>query len=167
MRPQSWIGERFNNIVAFSDTGSKSAACERANDADAKRGRSDERPNLGPAAFGRPYGNAIISRLSVARERSIIGTMGRLFDKVRDVVNSDRFLVSWHADERCEERGIAVWQLAAELDDATLLRERPQSRPNPSVVVGHELADGSEVEVIWAWMGKSERAKLVTVYFRD
>lgn len=105
--------------------------------------------------------------LSAARQRSIIGGMGRLFDKIRDAVNSDRFLVSWHADERCEERGIAVWQLAVALDDAELFRERPQSKPNPSVVVRQELTDGSEVEVIWAWMGRSERAKLVTVYFRD
>jgi hypothetical protein len=91
--------------------------------------------------------------------------MARLFNKVRDAVHDDRFVVSWHADERCEERGVAVWQLAAALDDAKLLRERPRSKPHPSVVVRQELADGSEVEVIWAWMSQSNRAKLVTVYF--
>ena len=93
--------------------------------------------------------------------------MGRLFRSIRDAVTNDRFLVSWHADERCEERGVAAWQLVAAFSDAELLRERPKSKPNPSVVVRHELADGSEVEAIWAWMPLSERAKLVTVYFRD
>ena len=60
---------------------------------------------------------------------------------------------------------MAVWQLVAGLDDAGLVRERPRSKPHPSVVVREELADGSEVEAIWAWMRDSNRAKLVTVYF--
>ena len=34
------------------------------------------------------------------------------------------FLVSLHADERCEEREIASWQVAAGLDSADLLEER-------------------------------------------
>lgn len=93
--------------------------------------------------------------------------MGRLFERIRDAVNDDRFVVSWHADERCEERGVAVWQLAAALDYAELVRERPRSKPHPSVVVRQELADGSGVEAIWAWMSESNRAKLVTVYFRE
>lgn len=91
--------------------------------------------------------------------------MSRLFRRIREAVRDDRFVVSWHADERCEERGVAVWQLVAGLDDAELVRERPRSKPHPSVVVREELADGSEVEAIWAWMEESERAKLVTVYF--
>jgi len=93
--------------------------------------------------------------------------MGKLLDRIRRAVNDERFIVSWHADERCEEREVAVWQLVAALDDAELVRERPQSKPLPSVVVRQELADGSEVEAIWAWMSQSGRAKLVTVYFRD
>lgn len=91
--------------------------------------------------------------------------MGRLFRRIRDAVRDDRFVVSWHADEPCEERGVAVWQLVAGFDDAGLVRERPRSKPHPSVVVREELADGSEVEAIWAWMQDSNRAKLVTVYF--
>ncbi len=93
--------------------------------------------------------------------------MGRFFDRIRDAVSDENFVVSWHADERCEERGVSAWQLAAGLPDADLVRERPRSKPYPSVVVRQELADGSEVEVIWAWMAQSKRAKLVTVYFRD
>ena len=93
--------------------------------------------------------------------------MGKLLDRIRRAVNDERFVVSWHADERCEEREVAVWQVVAALDDAELVRERPQSKPLPSVVVRQKLADGSEVEAIWAWMSRSGRAKLVTVYFRD
>jgi len=93
--------------------------------------------------------------------------MGALLEKIRRAVREDRFLVSWHADERCEERGVTEWQLVVGLDDAELVRERPASKPNPSVVVRQLLADGSEVEVIWSWLAKSDRAILVTVYFRD
>ena len=91
--------------------------------------------------------------------------MSKLFRRIREAVRDDRFIVSWHADERCEERGVAAWQLIVGLDDAELVRERPRSKPHPSVVVREELADGTEVESIWAWMRESNRAKLVTVYF--
>ena len=93
--------------------------------------------------------------------------MGRLLNRIREAVEHDRFVVSWHADERCEERGVAAWQVVAALEDAELIRERPRSKPHPSVIVREELADGSAVEAIWAWMSESRRAKLVTVYFRD
>lgn len=93
--------------------------------------------------------------------------MGKLLEKIRDAVSDDRFVVSWHADERCEEREISPWQLSAGFDKAVLVRERPQSKPNPSVVVRQSLADGSNVEAVWAWLDESDRAKLVTVYFRD
>ncbi|HEY2250257.1 MAG TPA: DUF4258 domain-containing protein [Planctomycetaceae bacterium] len=93
--------------------------------------------------------------------------MGALLEKIRRAVREDRFLVSWHADERCEERGVTDWQLVAGLEDAELVRERPASQPNPSVVVRQLLIDGSEVEVIWSWLATSDRAILVTVYFRD
>ena len=91
--------------------------------------------------------------------------MSRLFQRICEAVRDDRFVVSWHADQRCEERGVAVWQLIVGLDNAELVRERPRSKPHPSVVVREQLADGTDVESIWAWMGESNRAKLVTVYF--
>lgn len=93
--------------------------------------------------------------------------MGQLFDKIRTAVRDDRFLVSWHADERCEERQVASWQLVAGLEVADLLEERVRSEPHPSIVVRQELVDGSEVEVVWAWVPDSKRAVLVTVYFPE
>ena len=93
--------------------------------------------------------------------------MGRLFDTIRNAVRGDRFLVSLHADERCEEREVAAWQLVAGLESADLLEERPESDPHASIVVRQELVDGSEVEAVWAWMPDSGRAILVTVYFPD
>jgi hypothetical protein len=92
--------------------------------------------------------------------------MARLFNNIRSAVNEDRFLVSWHADEQCEEREVTVWQIVTGLEDAELLRERPRSKPNPSVVVRQILADGREVEVVWSWLSATRQAKLVTVYFR-
>jgi hypothetical protein len=93
--------------------------------------------------------------------------MGKLYERICKAVREDRFIVSFHADERCEERGVSPWQLVVGLDQSRLIRERPRSHPNPSVVVRSELVDGSEVEVIWAWLEDTQRAKLVTVYFGD
>ena len=73
--------------------------------------------------------------------------------------------MSWHADQRAEEREVAVWQLVTGLAEAKLERERPASKPHPTIVVRQELADGIEVEAIWAWLPESRRAMLVTVYF--
>jgi len=93
--------------------------------------------------------------------------MGRLFDDIRRAIQEDRFVIGWHADERCEQRGVSPRQIVAGFEDAELLRERSGSRPHPSIVVRQLLADGSEVECIWSWLAVSRRAKLVTVYFRD
>lgn len=93
--------------------------------------------------------------------------MGRLFEKIRSAVLNDRYVVSWHADERCEERDITVWQIVAGIKDAELVKERPRSKPNPSVLARQYLADGTAVEAIWAWLATTKRAVLVTVYFEE
>ena len=54
-------------------------------------------------------------------------TMGKLFEQIRSAVANDRFFVAWHADDRCEERGITAWQLVEALEAAALIRERPRS----------------------------------------
>ncbi len=92
---------------------------------------------------------------------------GRLFERIRLAVREDRFLVSRHADERAEERDVAVWQLVPGLEEVKLERERPASKPHASIVVREELADGTSVEAIWAWLPESHRAMLVTVYFPE
>ena len=91
--------------------------------------------------------------------------MGRLLEKIQEAVNEDRFLISWHADERCEERGVAPWQLAVGLESCVLVGEHPRSKPHATVNVRETLADGTEVEAVWAWLPQKRRAKLVTVYF--
>lgn len=91
--------------------------------------------------------------------------MGKLYENIRKAVSEDRFVVSLHADERCEERGVTAWQLVSGLDTSVLIRERPGSQPNPSIIVRTELVDGTEVEVIWSWLETTQKAQLVTVYF--
>jgi hypothetical protein len=81
--------------------------------------------------------------------------LGKPLDQIRTAVANDRFFVAWHADERREERGITAWQLVASLEGAKLVRDRPRSKPNPSVVVRQILQDGSEVEVIGSWLGET------------
>jgi hypothetical protein len=34
--------------------------------------------------------------------------MGRLFDQIKRAVREDRFVIGWHADDRCEERGVTI-----------------------------------------------------------
>jgi hypothetical protein len=93
--------------------------------------------------------------------------MGRLFEQIKQAVREDRFLVGWHADERCEERSVTDWQIVSGLEEAELVRERPRSKPNPSVVVRQLLPDGTSIEAIWSWLANTHEAKLVTVYFRE
>lgn len=93
--------------------------------------------------------------------------MGRLHDRIVKAIAEDRVIVSWHADEQCEERGISAWQLIAGARSASLIRERPRSKPNPSIVLLQELLDGSRVETVWAWLVTSGRAKLVTAYWKE
>ena len=93
--------------------------------------------------------------------------MGKLLEQIQAAVEEDRFLVSWHADERCEERKVSGWQLVVGLKDCELVNERPRSKPHPSVIVRQSLADGTDAEVVWSWLSDTKRAKLVTVYFRN
>lgn len=93
--------------------------------------------------------------------------MGKLFDQIKQAVEDDRFIVAWHADERCEEREVTDWQIVSGLSTAVLVKERPRSKPNPSIIVSQILEDGTEVEVVWSWLSESRRAKLVTVYFKE
>ena len=37
--------------------------------------------------------------------------MGKLFENICNAVQEERYLVSWHADVRCEERGVTDWQI--------------------------------------------------------
>ncbi len=93
--------------------------------------------------------------------------MGQLLEKIKRAVEQDCFVVTWHADERAEERGVTPWQIIAGISDCQLLRERAGSKPHASVVVRQTLPSGDEVEVIWSWLPQTQRAKLVTVFFRD
>jgi len=93
--------------------------------------------------------------------------MSNLLQRIRDATAEDRFLASWHADERCEERKVTTWQLVDGLRDGDLIEERPNDTPNPTVVMRQVLANGETVEVVWAWLRESRRALIVTVYFPE
>jgi len=93
--------------------------------------------------------------------------MGELFERIQAAVEREDYLVSWHADERCEQRGIAVWQVVVGLSDGRLVDERPATRPHPTVVVEELLPDGRSIETVWSWLAETNRCKLVTVYFKS
>lgn len=93
--------------------------------------------------------------------------MGALFDHVRRAVREDRYLFSDHADNMLRERGIIHWQIVQGVEDARLLSERAQTKPNPTVEVEQILPDGVSVKAVWAYVLTLDFAKLVTVHFFD
>lgn len=93
--------------------------------------------------------------------------VGKLFDRIRELVSEDRYLIGLHASERLDERGILEWQAVAGLDDGELFDERPDAKPNPTVEVLEQLPDGIEFKAVWSYLKQSDVAKLVTVHFFD
>lgn len=93
--------------------------------------------------------------------------MGRLLDLIRSLVDEDKYVVGKHAAERLEERGILEWQAVAGLEEGTLIAERPDAAPNPTVEVRESLPDGTEFKAVWSLLPQSGVAKLVTVHFLD
>ena len=53
--------------------------------------------------------------------------MGKLYKRICKAVREDRFIVSFHADERCEERGISAWQLVSGLDTSVWFESAPKA----------------------------------------
>jgi hypothetical protein len=91
--------------------------------------------------------------------------MARLFETIRALVATDRYVVGQHAVERLEERGVLEWQVVDGLDHGSLLLERPDATPNPAAEVRQSLADGTEVKAVWSYIVSAGVAKLVTVHF--
>jgi hypothetical protein len=60
-----------------------------------------------------------------------------------------------------------AWQIISGLETPTLLLERSDAEPNPVAEVQQELADGTPVKAVWAWLANDREAKLLTVHFFD
>src|SRR5258708_1437358 len=93
--------------------------------------------------------------------------MAKLAQRIRNLVNSERFIVGIHARDQMKKRGIMLWQAASGLEDAELIVERPRSKPNPSIEVRQFLPDGTSYKAVWSVLERSNVAKLVTVHFFD
>jgi len=62
-----------------------------------------------------------------------------------------------------------VWQvesgtLAAPTDS---IQVRPETLPNPTMIVPLILPDGTSCIAVWAWVAENDLAKLVTVFLED
>ncbi len=93
--------------------------------------------------------------------------MSLLFDKIRQLVSEEKYVIGLHASERLEERGIMEWQAVDGLEECELLLEKPKATPNPAVEVLETLPDGTEFKAVWSLLSQSGVAKLVTVHFFD
>ena len=57
--------------------------------------------------------------------------MGRLFDRIRQLVAAEKYVVGQHASERLEERGIMEWQVVAGLEEGELIAEKAERHAEP------------------------------------
>ena len=78
-----------------------------------------------------------------------------------------KYVISEHASERLEERGIMEWQAVAGMEEGKLTAENPDALPNPTIEVSEILPDGTEFKAVWSLLRRSGVAKLVTVHFFD
>ena len=90
-----------------------------------------------------------------------------LFEIIRGLVATGRYVVGQHAAERLEERGILEWQAVDGIETGTLLSERLDTLPHPTVEVRETLADGTEVKAVWSYIASANITKLVTIHFFD
>ncbi|MDB5341005.1 MAG: hypothetical protein JWN70_6624 [Planctomycetaceae bacterium] len=93
--------------------------------------------------------------------------MAQLFNQIRNLVATGRYVIGVHALKRLENRGIMEWQVVAGVEDGKLIVERPKDKPNPVVEVREMLPDGTEYKAVWAHLLPTDIAKLVTVHFFD
>ncbi len=93
--------------------------------------------------------------------------MSGLFERIRDAALAGRYFIGAHAGNQLDERGIPDWQVLEGIARATLLRERPQARPNPVVELDQLLPDGTKVKAVWSYLPRHKAAKLVTVHYYD
>jgi hypothetical protein len=90
-----------------------------------------------------------------------------LFETIRVLVSTGRYVIGQHAAERLDERGILEWQIVDGIDSGRLLEERPRDMPNPAIEVEETLADGTQIKTVWSHLARANLAKLVTVQFFD
>lgn len=90
-----------------------------------------------------------------------------LFPRIKQAVGDERYVIGRHANERLRQRRIPAWQVISGVESGTLLRERSDARPNPVAEVQQQLADGTPIKAVWAWLEPEGVAKLVTVHFSD
>ena len=72
--------------------------------------------------------------------------MGKLIEQIRSAVANDRFFVAWHADERCEERGIrgGVRQMKERREERKRWVRRGRYAAEVEVEVVYPAGDPSE-----------------------
>jgi hypothetical protein len=93
--------------------------------------------------------------------------VGQLHQRILAALREELYVVSDHADNQVRDRGIMIWQVVAGCEEAALLAERQQTRPNPTVELDVVLADGTRVKAVWGLIESTSHAKLVTVHFFD
>ena len=93
--------------------------------------------------------------------------MGRWYERIRKAIKEERVVFSLHAENQLASRGVVRWQAVAGFEEAQLVSERPEAKPNPKIQVRQSLPDGTDVLAVWSYVRSIRTAKLVTLYFED
>ena len=91
--------------------------------------------------------------------------MNTLPQNIKDAIDREDYLLTEHAAGQLDKRNIPDWQVIAGMEDAVVLRERPNDSPFPVVEFEQALPDGTPVKTVWSWMAALEVANLVTVHY--
>lgn len=89
------------------------------------------------------------------------------YEAIARAIREDRVVYSIHAENQLTSRGIPRWQAAAGFLYGACVETIPDAKPNPKIRVAQLLPDGTEVVAVWSYVRSIERAKLVTLYFKD
>lgn len=95
--------------------------------------------------------------------------MSNLLIEIQACIRRGNYLASRHASERINGRFLKLWQVAATIDNARLVFEDVDAKPNPKVVVWQVLPDGRQAKAVWSLDRglPDDRAILVTIYFPE
>ena len=93
--------------------------------------------------------------------------MPSLHERIIQLINQDRWGLSWHANESIQERQVEIWQVVGLTPEGRLLRELPNARPRPKVEIEIVLPDGTLAKTVWSYDSHLDSAVLVTVHFFD
>ena len=94
--------------------------------------------------------------------------MSRTFDRIRQLIRSGEVVISAHGYDELAEDGIAVRDVMAGVERASIVEDYPTYSKGPCVLVLEHDNEGKSIHVVWGLpRGNESPAVLVTAYRPD